>query len=214
MVDGRWATRTLDIHQILARNREEKQDMVSRTQNEQGSPVLGILSRTLVRSPVIKAIIPARVRHRSRNDVVFVYDDAVVIKEIRGGERDEDGHFQDISLEDVVEKSDFDSPIRAARIMGLPRVSKAPRFPGKFRDLDTESNGSSLSPSEVKPDLLHENELPPQILILTLASRNLMFLFAFHDVHEEVHSLSKIWPLPGRAEEDEELGVHLTVDPK
>ncbi|CAO1600283.1 hypothetical protein XANCAGTX0491_003978 [Xanthoria calcicola] len=212
MIDGRWTTRTLDIHQILARNREEKQQIMDRSPAEQGRPVLGILTRTLIRSPVVKSIIPARVRHRSRNDVVFVYDDAVVIKEVLGGERIEHNPFQEISLEDVVEKKDFDSPIRAARILGLPREPKVSRFPGKF--WSKENPHRSQSPSEIKPDPLHENEVPPQILVLTLASRNLLFLFAYHDVHERVHFSSNVWPLPAQAEEIQELGVHLAVDPK
>ncbi|KAI4264685.1 MAG: hypothetical protein L6R42_000202 [Xanthoria sp. 1 TBL-2021] len=213
MVDGRWTTRSLDIHQILARNREEKQEIVDRTPAEQGRPVLGILTRTLIRSPVIKSIIPARIRHRSRNDVVLIYDDAVVIKEVLGGERIEHDPFKDISLEDVVEKRDFDSPIQAARILGLPREPKVPRFPGKFWSQHTDSY-TSQSPSEIKPELLHENEVPSQILVLTLASRNLLFLFAYHDVHERVHFLSNTWPLPAQAEDVQELGVHLAVDPK
>ncbi|KAL8845126.1 MAG: hypothetical protein Q9176_000294 [Flavoplaca citrina] len=213
MLDGRWTTRTLDIHQILARNREEKQEMANGSPAEPGRPALGILTKTLVRSPVIKSIIPARVRHRSRNDVVFVYDDAIVIKEILGGERIEHDPFSPISLADVIEKKDFDSPLQAVRILGLPREPKVPRFPGKdwSKHSDADRSQSSI---ETKPNLLHENEVPPQILVLTLASRNLLFLFAYHDVHEQVHFLSNTFPLPAQAAESEELGVHLAVDPK
>ncbi|KAL9630874.1 MAG: hypothetical protein Q9204_004500 [Flavoplaca sp. TL-2023a] len=213
MLDGRWTTRTLDIHQILARNREERQEMANGSPAEPGRPALGILTRTLVRSPVIKSIIPARVRHRSRNDVVFVYDDAIVIKEILGGERIEHDPFSPISLADVIEKKDFDSPLQAARILGLPREPKIPRFPGKDWSKSSDADRSQSS-TETKANLLHENEVPPQILVLTLASRNLLFLFAYHDVHERVHFLSNTFPLPAQAAESEELGVHLAVDPK
>ncbi|KAL8853838.1 MAG: hypothetical protein Q9221_001309 [Calogaya cf. arnoldii] len=213
LVHGRWTTRTLEIQQILARNREEKQEMVDQVPPEQGRPVLGIITRTLIRSPVIKSIIPARIRHRSRNDVVLVYDDAIVIKEVLGGERIGDDPFKDVTLEDVVEKRDFDSPIQAARILGLPREPKVPRFPGKFWSQHTNSH-KSQSPSETKPEPLHDNEVPPQILVLTLASRSLLFLFAYHDVHEQAHFLSNMWPLPAQADDIQELGVHLAVDPK
>lgn len=213
MLDGRWTTTTLDIHQILARNREEKQELANGSPAEPGRPALGILTRTLVTSPVVKSIIPARVRHRSRNDVVFVYDDAIVIKEILGGERIEYDPFSPISLADVIEKKDFDSPLLAARILGLPREAKVPRFPGKLWNKPRDADRSQ-SLTETKPNLLHENEVPPQILVLTLASRNLLFLFAYHDVHEQVHFLSNTFPLPAQAAESEELGVHLAVDPK
>ena len=39
---------------------------------EQEPPPYGILTRTLIHSPVVKQIIPARIRSRDFNDVVFV----------------------------------------------------------------------------------------------------------------------------------------------
>ncbi|KAL8696388.1 MAG: hypothetical protein Q9224_002821, partial [Gallowayella concinna] len=214
MVDGRWTTRTLDIHQILARNREEKEAMLEEEASHPiQPPVLGLLTRTLVKSPVVRSIIPARIRHRSKNDVVFVYDDAIVIKEVLGGERIEQDPFRDIALAEVIEKRDFDSPILVAKIMGLRREPKAPQFPGY--SWDPRSDGyRSQSPIETKPDPLHENEIPPQILVLSLVSRTLLFLFAYHDVYERVHFLSNTWRLPAQAEQIEELGRHLAVDPR
>lgn len=209
VVDGRWTTRTLDIHQILARNREEKQKMQEIPSGVK-PPVLGILTRTVIRSPVVKSIIPARVRHRTKNDVVFVHDDFIVIKEVRGGERIENDPFSDISLDDVVAKKDFDSSIQAAKVLGLQRKPKSSRFPGKY----WSTPNSPQSPPETKPEPLHENEIPPQILVLSLASRILVFLFAFHDVYGGIHFLSSTWPLPAQLSPPEELGVHLAVDPK
>ncbi|KAL8803278.1 MAG: hypothetical protein Q9200_006282 [Gallowayella weberi] len=214
MVDGRWTTRTLDIHQILARNREAKEAMLEEEVSDPiQRPVLGLLTRTVVRSPVVRSIIPARVRHRSKNDVVFVYDDAIVIKEILGGERIGEDPFRDISLGEVIEKRDFDSPILVAKIWGLPREPKVPQFPGRLwgRRSDTYR---SQSPVETKPEPFHDNEIPPQILVLSLVSRTLMFLFAYHDVHGRVHFLSNTWRLPAQAEQIEELGRHLAVDPR
>ncbi|KAL8726238.1 MAG: hypothetical protein Q9181_006131 [Wetmoreana brouardii] len=211
MENGRWTTRTLDIHQILARNREreQKQDMQAIPTGAK-PPTLGLLTRTVVRSPVIRSIIPARVRHRSKNDVVFVYDDYIVIKEVLGGERVEEDPFTAIALEDVVVMSDFDSPIQAAKVFGLRREPKLPRFPGKYWNL----NDGPQSPPETKPEPFHEDEIPPQILVLSLASRTLVFLFAYHDVYGVIHFLSSTWPLPAQVPLTEELGVILAVDPK
>lgn len=209
LADGRWTTRTLNIHQILARNREEKR-MPEEAPTGPKLPVMGVLTKTVVRSPIIKSIIPARVRHRSKNDVVFVYDDSIVIQEVVGGERIEDNPFSDISLDNAVAKRDFDSSIHAAKILGLPREPKTPRFPGRFWDGEYKPE----SPPETKPDPFREHEIPPQILVLSLASRVLVFLFAYYDIHDEVQFLSNIWPLPAQLPLIEELGVHLAVDPK
>ncbi|KAL8636433.1 MAG: hypothetical protein Q9228_006169 [Teloschistes exilis] len=210
LVDGRWTTTHLDIHEILARNREARQEMSDRS-SEEKPPVVGLWTQTVVRSPLIISIIPARVRHRSKNDVVFVYEDRIAIKEILGGERIEEDPFSDISLDHVIVKDDFDSRIKAAKVLGLQRKLKTSRFPGKYWDAAADR---SLSPPETKPEPFHENEIPPQILVLTLASRMLAFVFAYHDVFGLVHFLSNTWPLPAQVSPMEELGVHLAVDPK
>ncbi|KAL8868998.1 MAG: hypothetical protein Q9174_004602 [Haloplaca sp. 1 TL-2023] len=209
MVDGHWTTRTLDIHQILARNRQEKQEGQQIPLGVK-PPIKGLLTRTIVRSPVVKFIIPARVRHRSKNDVIFVYDDYIVIKEIVGGERIEDIPFSDISLNDVAAKKDFDSSIQAARVLGEPRKPKSSRFPGKYWSIPN----SPQYPLEVKSEPIDEIEVPPQILVLSTSSRILIFLFAYPDVYGEVHFISTTWPLPAQVSVTEELGVHLAVDPK
>ncbi|KAL8829096.1 MAG: hypothetical protein Q9170_006314 [Blastenia crenularia] len=207
--NGRWTARTLDIHQILARNREEKMEIQNLSTGPK-PPVFGLLTKTIMRSPIIQAIIPARIRHRTKNDVVFVYQDAVVIKEVLGGERIEQDPFSDIFLDNQTVKKDFDSPIQAARIIGLPREPKLSRFPGRFWDGEYMPH----PPLETKPEPFHENEIPPQILVLSLASCKLVFLFAYYDIHDAVHFVSDTWPLPGQIPLMEELGVHLAVDPK
>lgn len=173
-------------------------------------PIWGLLTKTVVRSPVIKSIIPARVRHRSKNDVVFVYEDFIEIKEIVGGERTEEDPLSDVSLDNTLIKRDFDSCILAAKVFGLPRQPKVPRYPGRFWDEEYKPEASP----ETKPDPFREHEIPPQILVLTLASRILVFLFAYYDVHEEIHFLSSTKQLPAQIPLIEELGVHLAVDPK
>ncbi|KAL8949081.1 MAG: hypothetical protein Q9222_004788 [Ikaeria aurantiellina] len=210
--DGRWTTRTLNIHQILALNREGRAAMPE-ISNGPNPPALGLLTRTLVRSPAVKSIIPARVRHRHKNDVVFVYDDGILIKEIVGGERIEEHPFSDIFLDDVVLKRDFDSSILAAKVFGLPREPKVARFPGKFWNKDATPS-IAQSPPDIKPETLHENEIPPQILVLSLASHRIVFLFAYYNVPGDVRFLSSTWPLPLHLSPSEELGIHLAVDPK
>ncbi|KAL9026565.1 MAG: hypothetical protein Q9196_004787 [Gyalolechia fulgens] len=208
LADGRWTARTLDIHQILARNRQEPSVMPNLSTGPV-PPTLGLFTKTIVGSPIIRAIIPARVRHRSKNDVIFVYEDAIVIKEVLGGERIEEDPFASISLDNADVKKDFGSPIQAARIMGQPRKPKIPRFPGRFWDGEYKPQ----SPLETKPEPFQDNEVPPQILVLSLASRILVFLFAYYDLQDVVHFVSNTWPLPAQIPLSEELGVHMAVDP-
>ncbi|KAJ5803392.1 uncharacterized protein N7503_005842 [Penicillium pulvis] len=71
--------------------------------------VPGILTQTILASPVIKWILPARLRNKNHNDVVFVGEKRVQIKEaIPTG-----------SLEDVAEKTDFPGSIGAAKVLNV-----------------------------------------------------------------------------------------------
>jgi hypothetical protein len=170
-------------------------------------PSFGLLTQTLIESPVVKWIIPARIRHSSKNDVVFVRDRSIQIKEIRKeGLQGEHSYLDDIAV-----KSDFDSTIRAARILGLPRTNapSEPRPTGIDAIIKQEVTEPEPPESEVE---LHP-ELPPQIIALTLESMKLVFLCAFHK-DREVHFLSSYRQLPASKAHSEQLGEHLAIDPK
>ena len=158
-------------------------------------PVLGVLTRTLVKSPVIKSIIPARIRHTSpKNDVIFVRNDSVEIKEVicKRGDRDSGG--ESAYLKDIIDKTDFDSSIRSARILGRTRQYEKV---GDYQDIPS------------KP-----MELPPQILALTLESSKVVFLCAFYDWGEHLRWLSSYRILPDHAQShSKRLGEHIAVDP-
>ena len=105
LVNGTWATRTVDIGELLFRNRESD-SILGRAEKAQ-TPATGILSRTLAQGPAVQWILPARLRHQDQNDVVFIGDKFIQIKELVPS-----GH-----LEEVVTKSDFDSRIIGAKII-------------------------------------------------------------------------------------------------
>lgn len=168
-------------------------------------PNFGLLTRTLIESPVIKWIIPARIRHSSKNDVVFVRDRSIQIKEIR-----KEGIQGEYSyLEDVAVKNDFDSSIRATRIFGLPRTI-APSEP-RPTGIDAIVKREVTEPPE--PELKLRPELPPQLIALTLESMKLVFLCAFQE-DREVRFLSSYRHLPALKSHSEQLGEHLAIDPK
>ena len=114
--NGQWVTRFLDPYQILARNRAQQEEKPRPVFESPEAPSLAILTQTLIRSPVLKWICPARVRHETRNDVLFISEDAVQVKEAH----------RDYTLSHVTIKADFESPIRVARIFGLARESTKP----------------------------------------------------------------------------------------
>ena len=157
-------------------------------------PVLGVLTRTLVKSPVINFIIPARIRHTSpKNDLVFVRNDSIEIKEVisRNTEHKEGPSAY---LKDIIDKADFDSSIRSARILGKPR------------EFDEAEDYQDI-PS--KP-----MEIPPQILALTLESAKIVFLCAFYDWGNHLRWLSRYRILPHAQSYPKQLGEHIAVDPK
>ena len=168
-------------------------------------PTLGLLTRTLIESPVIKWIIPARVRHSSKNDVVFIHGNSVQIKELRK----EGGQGENSYLEDVAVKNDFDSTIRAARVFGLPRTYET----GEPRPSGIDAIVKKEFPESPEPEPILHPELPPQILALTLESMKLVFLCAFHD-NREVHFSTSYRHLAPAKSHSEQLGEHLAVDPR
>lgn len=177
----------MDIDHVIAQNREDpsSQKPNSSIGKRQQPPALGMLSLTLVRSPVVKWIIPARIRHKRKNDVVFIYESYIQIKEIVG---DSDGKMRDVAI-----KADFDSPIRAARIFGKPR---------KYHMIKSQQK-SNTSP-----------RIPPQMLVLALESNKLVFLFALDQNGDRVKFVAYQRPLPMRHPGLEQLGEHIAVDPK
>ena len=89
--------------------------------NGQGEQLLGALTQTLVKSPVIRSIIPARIRHADKNDVILVRNDSIEINEVIKV-FDENNLIRDAYLTHIASKADFDSTIRAAKIFGTPRI--------------------------------------------------------------------------------------------
>ncbi|KAJ5106469.1 hypothetical protein N7456_003144 [Penicillium angulare] len=74
-----------------------------------GGEIQGLLTQTILSSPVIKWILPARIRSKGNNDVVFVGEKSVQIKEaVQAG-----------YLADVAQKTDFRGPILGAKVLNV-----------------------------------------------------------------------------------------------
>lgn len=68
-------------------------------------PRVGLLSQTLIPSPAILFVLPARLRSRHCNDVVLVGETHLQVKQV----------MPDLRLEDVAVESDFGAAIMAAK---------------------------------------------------------------------------------------------------
>ena len=183
--DGQWVTRLMDINQIISRNRENDGSETGEDDDiAVNVPIVGLLTRTLFQSPMFNCILPARIRSRAKNDVVFVGEDFIIVKELML-----DGH-----LRHVATKNDFGCRIRAARVFG-----------------------GDIAPSDdsyVKAESEQIELLPPHLLVLTLTSQEMLFIFAREASDGSVSFHQIPVPLPAHRSFLDLPGKHLAVDPK
>ncbi len=213
--NGRWVTRNIDPYQARARNTEpqRKEQTASSPVVLTNVPSIGLLTRTLVRSSVIKWIIPAKIRHKTKKDVLFITTDSVQIKEALG----------DYALKSIAIKDDFDAPIRAARILGDPQeLADQDQFAHQERERDCEGasgdnweyhdNESSRKPPHCIP--VHPSDIPPHIAVLALESNKLVFFCAVSHTSDHPQFICCQKELPASPSPLEKLGEHIAVDPK
>ncbi|KAF2467358.1 uncharacterized protein BDR25DRAFT_317100 [Lindgomyces ingoldianus] len=202
LVDGEWVSRPGDVFQAMARAQQQPHTEMKQpeTRPQHEVPHLGIVSRTVFASPVVKFILPANIRQKKLNDVVFIGEDSVHLKEIRAY-----GH-----LRHIASKSDFRGRILAASIFGEPRRHEVPATDG------TPLKRAVLS-SERREDVQSveaKDILPPQVIVLTLTSRTLMFLWAQSTHTGTVRFCQKTVRLPAGTMRYDRPGTFLAVDPK
>ncbi|PLB55192.1 hypothetical protein P170DRAFT_346566 [Aspergillus steynii IBT 23096] len=151
---------------------------------------VGLLSHTLVPSPIIQWILPARLRGKHQNDVVFVGERSLQIKEAVSG----------VHLEGVTSKSDFDAYIMAAKVINV-----STELPWEAQMKLGASSATTDATSKV------ENDLPPQILLLSLASKELVFLYYSNAHGQFIHHHR---PLPNDVSTFERFGRNIAVEPR
>ncbi|MCJ1390946.1 hypothetical protein MMC18_003807 [Xylographa bjoerkii] len=169
-------------------------------------PTSGLLVRTVVPSPLIRWIIPARIRHKNKNDVVFISNSSIEVKEYLGD-----------SLREVIVKDDFGSTIRAARVFGTPPTPLTAEQPSGLEAIIKEEEVEQASTNSMELDVFAGPEVPPQILVLAMESSTkdkLLFLFAYSDLSEQIQFLSFEHPFLSHKRYAERLGRHVAVDPR
>ncbi|KAL2826812.1 mono-functional DNA-alkylating methyl methanesulfonate N-term-domain-containing protein [Aspergillus cavernicola] len=149
---------------------------------------IGLLTHTLVSSPIIQWILPAHLRSKDQNDVVFVGERSLQIKEAILGTH----------LEEVTSKSDFDAYIMAAKVIN---ISTELPWEAQMR----LGSSSTDATSELQKDL------PPQIMVLSLASKELVFLYYSNIAGQFIHYHR---PLPSDVSTFERFGRNIAVEPR
>lgn len=154
-------------------------------------PKTGLFTQTMIPSPIIQWILPARLRSRHRNDVAFIGERRLQIKEAQQGAH----------LEDAVAKTDFDANIRAAKVIDV-----GTELPWESQMKLGTGNTSMSNDSEMQDDS------PSQILLLSLDSRELAFIYYSELNGGQVVHFHR--PLPSDVSSFERFGHNIAVDPR
>jgi hypothetical protein len=198
LVDNEWVSRPVDAYQFMAQARQSDgrlPEPIAKSTNH--VPELGVLSRTIFASPLFKSVRPANIRHKHNNDVVLIGEDAVQLKEIHDYGR----------LRHVATKSDFKGRILAARVFGDPREIPAQIASPLPKNRSVHRARRSMTGDEGPV-------LPPEVIVLTLTSRTLMFLWARHAQNGAVTFSHKTVRLPAGVSRFDRFGAFLAIDPK
>ncbi|KAL5594150.1 hypothetical protein BROUX41_001196 [Berkeleyomyces rouxiae] len=158
-------------------------------------PELGLLSRTVIDTPVIRSIVPARIRSPAHNDIVFIGDRFIRVCELRA-----DDQFYEIGR-----KTDFDPSIIHARVIGY-----------NYEDEERAENAVP-DPNQPISAILDENapcrgDLPLQILVLFLKSHEYVFIF-MGSRNGQAEFVSSRCAGP-HSQMVQEQGLHFAIDPE
>lgn len=202
LVNNEWVSRPLDVYQIMARAQQDDTNMTDPVVKLAGHPHVpgyGILSRTVLPSPLYKFVLPANIRHKDLNDVVLVGEDSIQLHEIQ-----DYGRLRRVSV-----KSNFSGRILTARVFGDPREIRVNRTVGSPLPKRQTPPRAKQAPANTGGQ-----SLPPEVIVLTLTSRTLMFLWAHHSATGRTIFQQKTVKLPAGSSRFDRLGQYLAVDPK
>ncbi|KAG5800790.1 hypothetical protein H9Q69_000137 [Fusarium xylarioides] len=229
--DGEWVTQTVNFQDALKASSTTPK---AASDPSLKAPECGILSRTVIESPVVHWILPACLRSRSHNDIAFIGDRFVQISELR-----DDGQ-----VHEVLRKADFGTRIRNAIVLGSPpkgdipdAAAASPKTEGgdvpmkdvaeaseakEAREAREGSEGSEGGEGgeggegeegeEGKKDKEPKEKrvLPPQLLVLMLETGDAVFLFIQERFDGTLRFEATTFESPRNLQF---LGYHLSIDP-
>jgi len=154
----------------------------------------GIISRTLSPSPTVRWILSARIRSTSKNDVVFVGENFIQLREFLGNGQ----------LADATAKLDFGARILSAKVISaqleiipfLHQVLKQERDELRYIIKGKPVNGSQ----------------PPQILVLATTSNEVVYVYAKESPAGNIKFVYAKRRLLGGVSMAESYGKNMAVD--
>jgi hypothetical protein len=159
---------------------------------------IGLLSQTLSPSPTVRWILPARIRSKSQNDVVFVGENFVQLREALPS-----GYLSDVTAKLALGAGILAAKVISAKLELVPiveqilnqtREGERERYTIKGREIDEET--------------------PPQIVLLTLATNDLVFLFAKDFAMGKTRFVYAKKPFLQNVSLAERFGAYIAVDPE
>ncbi|RDA91031.1 hypothetical protein CP533_2536 [Ophiocordyceps camponoti-saundersi (nom. inval.)] len=191
--DGEWVTETVDFQSAL-RQASAAAAVGPFVDHHPEPPPYGLLSRTMVQSPIVHRVLPVRLRSKLHNDIAFIGDRFVQISELR----------TDGQVHQVAQKKDFGSRIRSAAVLGHSLEHRLDEeAPAGFVKYDDDG-------SVIMADATDNPQVPPQLLILMLETGDTVFLFLRDQPGSPIDFVSSTYALPRTIPY---LGYHLAVDP-
>ncbi|KAI1127182.1 mono-functional DNA-alkylating methyl methanesulfonate N-term-domain-containing protein [Nemania abortiva] len=195
-VNDEWVTQTVTADDLIA-SRSHPRSVIPKPPTP---PKYGILTRTIIESPITRWVLPVQLRSSRFNDVAFVGDQSVQISEL----------VSDTQLVPIAKKVNFGSRIRNCRVMGTHEYLKTKRHItySNYQKADGFASQSSNSSTPIPP--ASDVGLFQQILVLIL-SEELVFLFMsrtaagdweFVSSHHSISSGHLVDP-----------GFHMTISP-
>ncbi|OTB00057.1 hypothetical protein M426DRAFT_15804 [Hypoxylon sp. CI-4A] len=199
--NNEWVSRMVTADELMRTNASSTRKTGRRSLSK--APTCGLLTRTIVESPVIRWVLPVQLRSSRYNDVALIGDHCVQICELG----------RDRQLQHVVKKKDFGSRIRNAVVMGSPQYFRKASESTEDAHIKTEDGDTEIPDmGTTMPGVRGVNSLlPPQLLVLVLERGDLVFLFLQQGPARSWVFVSSTHSIPG-----ERLvypGFHLAIDP-
>jgi hypothetical protein len=154
-----------------------------------GDNAVGVLSQTIIPSTTIRWIVPARIRHPDHNDVIFVSESFIQLREF----------LPTRHLANIPELLDLGCRILAAKVISY--VDATPFIDQVVKQEERNDEDTKLAP-------------PTQILVLTLDFCEIAFVYAEDVAPDRVRFKVARWKLPADVSSLGQYGRHLAVDSK
>jgi hypothetical protein len=72
LVDGRWVTRSVDVATVVQQNRNDPSELQIQAERSDEAPCYGILTQTVIDSPIAHWILPVRLERNANLLAAFI----------------------------------------------------------------------------------------------------------------------------------------------